>query len=406
MGVFVDFAEFVGKQYGEIVSPQGKLAKGIQGAVCELYRELPGAWKSQDNVVSGFQRGFMRSLCPGDLSPPPPPQAPECQLGVMLWGTFKRAFRDAGVDAICGAEGYWRCVIAGGQEDIASTQPVAINGLMYIVGASGAEYKVAPASKSIYDGEFFGAPDVAVPFVEVQPNCNLGSASDGGDSFVFTKQTYSGVLPDYCDNGGQYPDVVAPPSTTKNVTVYFEDNRVENFDVTIDSDPDGSYRYPINVDVGGINVNISYGGMDIDFDGGGGSSGGDGGGGTTTTFLPNPNDQDYVVSPPPGVAEDEEIEEVEVEDEEIDWVLVTITTPPSGGKTILQSNPENNDYFAGYFAWVLTEGGVYWLEQKPIRKIRQAFRAPENISGYRIYAVNDAKLQARQYTQIIEQGGT
>jgi len=118
--------------------------------------------------------------------------------------------------------------------------------------------------------------------------------------------------------------------------------------------------------------------------------------------LPDADSDEWVVTDRPGVEEEEEeLEEVEVEDEEIDWVLITITSFPINGKTILHNNPTDNDYFAGYFSWTIKDKGTFRLEQQAIRKQYTAFKAPENISGYRMYAVNGARLTLKEYKQVI-----
>lgn len=205
------------------------------------------------------------------------------------------------------------------------------------------------------------------------------------------------------DDCGNSPDYYVP-DPPKNAN---------DFSISVTHQDNSTTIYKSNTNIGG-NTSISFtsGGTSINVTGDGvfveqdndpdtGGKKAPPPGGTTTDFVPSPNNEDFVVSPPPGVEEDEEIEDVEVEDEEIDWVLVDITTFPTNGKSILQKDPENNDYFAGYFSWILAEGNGYWLGQQPLRKQFSAFKAPDNITGYRIYAVNGAKLSVRQYVQII-----
>ena len=171
----------------------------------------------------------------------------------------------------------------------------------------------------------------------------------------------------------------------------------------------------INVDVGGISINKG-GDNNSSGDGGGGGGGdnnssgdGGGGGGGKTTKYKQPFDPSRWTIFFPGSKQDEEeegekeLEEEEIIDGEISWVLVTVTQLPSKGKTILQNNADNNTYFAGYFSWIIEEsGGKYRLEEQPIRKRQMAFKSPVDSLGYTVYTVNNAKISTRVYKQKIE----
>ena len=118
--------------------------------------------------------------------------------------------------------------------------------------------------------------------------------------------------------------------------------------------------------------------------------------------VPPPGSDEVEETPPPNVSEEDEVEDIEVEDKEIIWVLVEISTFPIKGKSILASNQNDNDYFAGYFSWLLEDDKKYRLETFPIRKQFQAFKAPENIGGYSLYSVNGAKLKAKQVKKKVD----
>ena len=98
---------------------------------------------------------------------------------------------------------------------------------------------------------------------------------------------------------------------------------------------------------------------------------------------------------PDGVEIDEEKPpEIEV----LDYVLVTITKFPSiKEKTIVQKIEANNDYFAGYFNWIVDNGGSEYREPSiPIRKSKNAFKAPDNVKKYAVYGVNDAEFSTKE----------
>jgi hypothetical protein len=87
-------------------------------------------------------------------------------------------------------------------------------------------------------------------------------------------------------------------------------------------------------------------------------------------------------------------EEKPPEIEVLDWVLVTITKfPPEKEKTIIQKVEANNDYFAGYFNWIVTLDGVdYRTPSLPVRKTKNAYKAPDNLKTYAVYSVNGAEF--------------
>lgn len=224
--------------------------------------------------------------------------------------------------------------------------------------------------------------------------------------------------PDVCENSSGYPDSgdVNNTDITNTVSVDITNNNgdtisTQDIDVSVAFDGN-NFTFPTTVSVGGITVDVDFNGFNAG--GGSGADGGDGadgGGGSTTTEYKKPFDPEGFERifkeppPPPGEEEEEEeVEEEEIENPEIVWVLVEITTLPHDGKVILQNNENNNDYFAGYFHWTIsTPGGNYMLPAIPIRKKRNAFKSPSDALGYTLYTVNKAKVSTKLYKQIIEE---
>lgn len=92
---------------------------------------------------------------------------------------------------------------------------------------------------------------------------------------------------------------------------------------------------------------------------------------------------------------EEDVEEKEETDPEIQFVIITLTQSPKKGKTILLSNPDDNVYFIGYFAW--TFNGARSIEV-PVRKSRNVFKKPDWANGYAFYTVNNAKATVSTFT--------
>lgn len=224
--------------------------------------------------------------------------------------------------------------------------------------------------------------------------------------------------PDVCDNQGGYPDSgdVDNRDINNSVSVDITNNNgdtitTQQIDISVNNEGD-SFSFPTTLSMGGISVSVDFDGFSVGGSGESGSNGEDGGGGgSTTTVYKKPFDaNDFVTipkpipDPEPEPGEEEELEEEEIENPEIVWVLVDIVKTPDYGKTILQNTEENNDYFAGYFHWTIaTEAGTYRLPAIPIRKLKNAFKAPSDALGYALYTVNNAKVSTKLYKQIIEE---
>jgi tRNA threonylcarbamoyladenosine modification (KEOPS) complex Cgi121 subunit len=159
-------------------------------------------------------------------------------------------------------------------------------------------------------------------------------------------------------------------------------------------------QFDFSVDLGGIQVQLDIGGISI---GGGGE--GEGIKPLRDVSFPEvdcgkqkPFDEEEL--------EKEELEEEELETEEeerLAWVAIAITQLPIQGKTVLQKNALDNDYFAGYLAFtVTTEDGNFQLPPEPVKKSNAIFKAPIGATGFRAYSVNGAKLKATIYREKVE----
>jgi hypothetical protein len=312
----------------------------------------------------------------------------------MYWGSFRSAFKENG--GKCGETSYWRQGTPKPFDVKCDPVPILVGSNWRIKCSDGTDVAVSPASKAIYDGEFFGPSPGQVQYAAVSSNCSVGIPSLAGDNVVYDKTTYSAVLPPDCDAGGVYPPGNPPPIINKTFNVdYAPDNR-QSYNFNIETNIDGKFEFPITVNVGGVNITIGFGGIDIDSDEGGGETPAPDSNGNGTD-VPPPNPTEYDVQPPPPATIKEPEEKFESDDSEVVWVLVDIIKEPNSGKTILQRSEDDNTYFAGYFAWKVNAGNAYRLEEQPIRKKHSAFLRPSNVNGYSAYTVNDAKISLKEY---------
>jgi len=393
MGVIVNFAEFVGKQYGDITSPQGKFAKGLSNKLCEVYYDFPGAWTGANNIIAGFQRGFMKSLC-ADRLPPPPPPLTRCQFPSQHWGTYRASVRRN--EGECGEIVYWRQGVIKPVGVKVNHVPVVLSGKWVLNASDGTTVPCAPVNKQIYDSEFFGSAPGEIFYAPVTPNCALGVPEGSGASAFWAKTTYGGILPADCERGGVYPPGNPPPTINKTFNIDYSPDSRESYSFDISTNVDGKFEFPITINVGGVNVTIGFGGIEIGDDGGGVSTPAPDSNGNGTD-VPPPNPTEYDVQPPPPETIKEPEEKFESDDSDVVWVLVDIIEEPNSGKTILQRFEADNTYFAGYFAWKVNAGSSYRLEEQPIRKKHSAFLRPSNVDGYSAYTVNNARISLKEY---------
>lgn len=211
------------------------------------------------------------------------------------------------------------------------------------------------------------------------------------------------VVGDGVDNCGN-PPTQFPPDPPRDPVDFSRQVVINNYnndgdiidsqDILVVLDDKDVYNFPIVVNFGGIDISLNLDGFGVpDVEPSPEDIGGEGGGG-----LP------VVQVEPPLLAEEleeeekEEVEEEEEEDETIEMVAVVIVKEPVHGKTILQLQERNNNYFAGYFVWMVdTPAGRHDLPHIPIRNRRCIFRSPGQTAGYRLYSVNGATLRATTY---------
>jgi len=117
-------------------------------------------------------------------------------------------------------------------------------------------------------------------------------------------------------------------------------------------------------------------------------------GGDTTTFDPEELDKTPVL---------EEGEEVEEENETIEFVTVTVTKLPDSGRTYLSQRSSDIHMNAAYLRWMGTgEGREFSYPDIAIRRIKTVHKRPDEAGSYRVYAVNGAKISVDTYTEKAE----
>ena len=405
---FSGIAERIGNGTADFVD---KLSESVREFSCQLWSKYPDFITENKAIGTSFARGFMTNLCKDKtlpLAPQPPFEGGQCftryDVTAICKVAVKNTFQGVNQGDIIRARTN-NARHNGPIKQLVPT-PFKVNEHIYI--------HAKPDSRNIpypyyYQGGqiFWGNPS----------NDNLPIAG----VYVSEIIGYELVREDgQADNCGDLPIQYPTTNHTQQdfqtiININIEDGDTLTFPlvyVPID------FNFPLNFDLGGLNVTVDLGGINFDFN----LIGIDGlpislptgenppiipekppidttPKNKTRCYLPlppNSNDLDKTVS------DDVEEEEEETEPGKIVWILVTIINPPDGSnfKTITQDNPEDNTYFAGYFCWtIVAEGETYRLPEEPIRKLKNAYFAPENTNGYRIYAINGARLKVTKFEQ-------
>lgn len=370
-------------------------SKKVGQAYCGIWAKYPNLLK-----LNPFTKGFMNGMCSniGGSVPvvvPPPFQGGQCNFGYQLFMRFSRTQLFAGQcqnvkDPSASSPLQLFATVWGPIQSVTLSQPKTAT-----CGSGFSAFSV------VCHGDYSGSRKANPVTVTKQLTNPVGETLYTNiDELVVTPV---GGVPDTC---GDLPSTY-PPDPPLEEGDFIQDIDVNIYDgtgVSIDTvsiDVDFGWNtvnnngfnlsFPIAINAGDVNVTLDFEGVNV-------TNNPNGSGGDSTITLKEPfNPDDFKVSDDSNPDPDG-VEEEEVINEKIAWVAVKITQFPNKGKTILHSDPLDNDYFAGYLNWLYEDGeSLSYSESIPIRKERMIFKSPRESVGYRIYAVNDAKLKATPY---------
>lgn len=383
---YVDFMNNLGERVGDAGQQFGFQA---MNKLCQLRNDYPGKF-----LISPFGQGILNSTCPSPGSPPPPDTGfpftgGQCDFEYNIFGYYRNKNVNFGADR---AIRFWRSSrpLRGQIIGIANTSPNF--GTPFEVVNSLGETTILEDNRAtlVDDNRPYGFNTVSAPVAY--------------DNEVFiTRVVPVGGQEDVCGNIDQTdPPPVIPPDELFFDFVIVNDNRE-----TVIS---GDITFNVNLpDLPDVIFNVGDNQFFFDFDGFNVSPPS---APAPPTFFPPSFDENNFTrnnrrpsgggdGQPPD--EPEELEQDEVVEDNIRYVIVNMIRSPIGGKSILLPNPEDSDFFAGYFAWIFQVNGEdYRTPSQPIRKKRNIFVPPNGANGYRIYAVNGATLSSAYYTLPVE----
>lgn len=202
-----------------------------------------------------------------------------------------------------------------------------------------------------------------------------------------------GGVDDCGDPPSDYPEDNPPPNPGDVfIDIDLEGDPTNNFSPRIIwNDIDFSVPLRFDFEVGDIILDI--GGIEVNFN--------DGNEWRLDDRNPPPPPPPDLYDPPGDLDEEESPDDQEEAEESnnpaIKYVVIDITTTPLFGRqnTILQPDPGDSTFFAGYFCW--TYNG-HRFPEKPIRKMSNIYYNDVGADGFRYYRINGAGLKHTIYS--------
>ena len=393
-----DLRNDIGQTAGDF---SATVAEEIGTKICELHQKYPNSW-----VLSPFGRGFLTNICPSINVPPPNRINPQFEGGQCIGEEYFFTFTPIAINtSTCQT-------IFGNPVTIEVVAPISqvfweYTGVTVPSDCRGVE-------ETVYRGNYYiNTGTGKVPILQNVTVSRLGIIQPVGDFFSDIKDI-SIAIKNGQDNCGNSEDIYPPDPPIDpqdfnieiNIDNYNINNEIKGSDtyiINIPQPPD--LTFPIDVEFGGDQIEVNYEGFDAP---------------EVTDTPPNngnqpnnlpPNSNSPIVYEPPSIGDYtvtvvdgvQQIEEEITEANQIVWILIDIEELPKGDKQIIFSDTSDNTYFAGYISWTINVNGQRYRQPEiPIRKQRNAFQIPQNVTGYRVYSVNFAKLKITKYNQIVE----
>lgn len=390
---FSDIAERIGAGTADFYD---LLADGVKGFACSLWSQFPDQITQNSRLANSFARGFMNNVCASEGNLPSPPTVP---------------FTGGQCDNLA-----YNITVNGNQKD-KFTNTTRSSGWSF-TSIPGVLTYIDILPKIAFDdiNTFTPKNRLAVRSVNsVQGNQTFFSQQNNNDwiwyEITSIRVTVVGGGPDTCgDPPLQYPPTA--PTTidyTTNITV----NNNDGTDLTIPLVyAPIDFNFPMNFDLGGIDVVIDLGGIDFNFGPGGVGDGGgqlpDGqqdplpipkdnpGGGNTSRKFPPPNTEDFEE-----IIKEPSTEDTEVEGGLLDYVTLQLTTIPANANTQVWVDGATV-YYCGWFAFI---SDTFVFKREPIHFEFTIWNAPKGATGYQYQLYPGFQATATVYKRKINQNG-
>ena len=394
MGVRRNLSEVAERIGGGTADFYDKLADNIKNFACQLYNDFPDQITQNKSLPASFARGFMDSTCGGSGgSGGPVPPAPTVPWEGGLCPVAYTIFVE------------WEFIPQGGTEPVFNRDFCFQN----IVGPiESLTYSVDNVNKQL---------GVTVIAPQTPTGSSVGFNAPTGstileDSVVFDVIRQDGQ-PDDCGSPPlQYPPTSPDINNDYQTTIVINNNDGTDLTIPLVYAPI-DFNFPMNFDLGGVDVVIDLGGIDFNFGPGGVGDGGgqlpDGqqdplpipkdnpGGGNTTRKFPPPNTEDFdeIIKQP-------STEDTEIEGELLDYVTLQLTTIPANANTQIWVDGATV-YYCGWFAFT---SDTFVFKREPIHFEFTIWNAPKGATGYQYQLYPGFEATATVYKRKINQDGS
>jgi hypothetical protein len=351
MGILKTLGEFQNDVVGDVLDIPTQVTKGAAQFVCGIRAKYPNTFFDRS-----LGRAIMNQVC-RVVDSPPPPANPLFFSGGQCTNSFYRV--------LVYFENYNNGVFLRDQVEEFIEVPGAIGRVV--------SYFSPPVGGVL----MLRVNTSTVPYSQAVIERPVGSDS----ARIVIKRVVVTPMPGQLDNCGNFgnpylPDPPIDPSDfrgTYQVCDFDETGtEIECYEVPIDVNPDDLIDFPICFEVDGIRICIDAEGFTKADD-----------------IQPKEPPIDELCPDEP-----EEGDKVEEEVPNIEWVTVEIIEFKPENKIIAHVEEEDSDHFVGYISWTTKVGSKqYTMNTLPIRKLRNAFKAPDGATGYRVYSTYGAKLK-------------
>lgn len=371
-----------------------KLADNIKNFACQLWNDFPDQITQNKSVKSSFARGFMDFTCGAGGGSVPPPPTSQVTGGQCIGDRYDVYFDcEYTRNDVPGTFTYRQLLTIGN-----NIPGAIVGGTAFPFGGQYIRVTLIwdSGNQSAFETE------------------NLGAFTDIKEitTYRFDAEKTDGS-PDTC---GDSP-LVYPPTTpdvnndyTTNITI----NNNDGTDLTIPLVyAPIDFNFPMNFDLGGVDVVIDLGGIDFNFGPGGVGDGGgqlpDGqqdplpipkdnpGGGNTSRKFPPPNTEDFEE-----IIKEPSTEDTELEGELLDYVTLQLTEIPANANTQVWVDGATV-YYCGWFAFI---SDTFVFKREPIHFEFTIWNAPKGATGYQYQLYPGFQATATVYKRKINQDGS
>lgn len=362
-----------------------QLADGVQDFACQLWGNFPAFISGNKSLPISFVRGYFSTMC--DPATLPAPLAPPPFSGGQCPERYKLFYQNAVIS---------NGTLAGWSSTF-SVNPVNLVGPITNIILLVNNVADEDLEHWSFDGQgeepFINERTKQYKFRCTTPNGDVDVAIGNTFGRRFVDLQKNSGLPDDCGSPppAPYPDNPPDPGAGDfNTTIDIKDNQGNDFNFPLVYAP-VDFNFPMNFDLGGVEVILDIGGIqfnggDNNYPGGGGNDLPDGQPDPVATDAPDDGGRTLIPPPTPELDENldtEELPESQSEEEEeierLKYVKLELLEIPQGKGVQWGGGSAPNVYIAGWFEF---KAGNFCYPRQPVHFTKNIYVAPEGANGF------------------------